>query len=111
MLQRFKAAISSEEFKNILHFENLKGTIKSLDNIFYGSMLIAMGMFIFWLYQVMGIWLAIAPVLFIVLCYVGRFIKLLIHSKVIPIPPIEEPMVEENPYVSKPKSPRKKKSS
>jgi hypothetical protein len=111
MLQRFKAAVSSEEFKNILQFENPKGTIKSLDNIFYGSMLVAIAMFAFWLYKVMGIWLVIAPVLFIVLCYVGRFIKLMIHSKVLPIPPIEEPMVDENPYVSKPKSPRKRKSA
>lgn len=81
MLQRIKEATKTQEFKDILSFEDVKGTVGNLNNIFYGSMLIACAMFLYWLYQVLGAWLVGIPILYILTCYVGRFIKLVVETK------------------------------
>lgn len=109
MIERIKAAVASQEFKNITNFENPKGTVFNLDNIFYGSMLVAIGMAITFSFKAWGLYVLVIPAAIFVLGYIGRFIRLVIATN--PLPPEQEnPVVEEKPYVVKPKTPRKKKS-
>lgn len=76
----FKQAVSSAEFKRIVQFEDTQKTLSSLNYVFYGSMLIASVMFMYWLFLVLGFYLFVAPVAYLVTCYVGRFIELLINT-------------------------------
>ena len=55
--------------------QEFKSTITNLNNIFVGSMVLAIIGFGIWLWKVFGIWLIIAPLAYVGVCYIGKFIK------------------------------------
>lgn len=68
----------TEKIKNVkidFNTEEFKSTITNLNNIFVGSMLIASIGISIWLWKVFGIWLVILPAGYVVMCYVGKFIR------------------------------------
>lgn len=75
-----REAVNSAEFKRIVHFEDTKSTLSSLNYVFYGSMLIASVMMLYWLFLVFGFYLFAIPVAYVAVCYVGRFIELVINT-------------------------------
>ena len=79
--QLLKNVLSSEEFKKIKNFDDPKGTLTNLDNLFYGGLIIGIPMFLYWMFQIFGKWLFIIPVGYIVACYIGRLIKLAINTQ------------------------------
>lgn len=56
-------------------WSEIKEVCTSLDNIFYGAMVYAAIGLLYWLWMVMSVWLIIAPVGYVVMCYLGQFIK------------------------------------
>jgi hypothetical protein len=58
-----------------LNKTEFKSTVTNLNNIFIGSMIIAVVLFSIWMWKVFSFWLFVIPVSYILLCYVGRFIK------------------------------------
>ena len=84
MIDKIKTAVASQEFKNIISFENPKGTVFNLDNVFYGSMLVTIGMFITFAFKAWGLYVLAIPASFLVVAYVGRFVRLVITTNVVP---------------------------
>ena len=58
-----------------LNKTEFKSTVTNLNNIFIGSMIVSIVLFSIWLWKVFSFWLIVIPVSYILLCYVGRFIK------------------------------------
>lgn len=68
----------SEKMKNLkINFkkDEFKSTVTNLNNIFIGSMIVAVIGLGIWLWKVFGIWLIVGPLIYVTLCYLGKFIK------------------------------------
>jgi len=62
-------------------WEDIKEVCTSLDNIFYGSMVFAAAGLLYWLWLLMGIWLIAAPAIYILMCFMGSYIKQYFYNK------------------------------
>lgn len=60
---------------NKLTWSELKEVCTSLDNIFYGAMVYAIIGILVWLWMLMSVYVIIIPVGYVLLCYIGQYVK------------------------------------
>jgi hypothetical protein len=70
--------VAKEEDK--ITWSEIKSVCTSLDNIFYGAMIYAIAGLLYWFWMLMGIWLIATPIIYVITCYLGYYIKLYIKS-------------------------------
>lgn len=58
-----------------INWSEIKEVCTSLDNVFYGAMAVAAVGLLVWFWMLMGIYLIVAPVAYVLLCYLGQYIK------------------------------------
>lgn len=62
-------------------WSEIKEVCTSLDNVFYGAMVLAVGGLLYWFWMMMNLWLIGVPIGYVLLCYLGRYVKNYINRK------------------------------
>jgi hypothetical protein len=60
-------------------WSDIKTTCSSLDNAFSGGLIISSIMLLYWIYQVIGIYLFTIPIGYMLTCYLGKAVKPLLE--------------------------------
>lgn len=61
-------------------WSEVKEVCTSLDNVFYGSMVFAALGILYWFWMLMGVWLIAAPIIYVITCYIGYYIKIYLKN-------------------------------
>lgn len=60
--------------KKPIKLSDIKKLCSNLDYTFYGLLVIGIVLFTYWLYQIFGIYLFVAPFAYIIICLMGKII-------------------------------------
>lgn len=63
-------------------FSEIKSVCTNLDNIFYGAMIYAIAALLYWFWMLMGVWLIATPIIYVITCYLGYYIKQYIKNNI-----------------------------
>lgn len=67
--------INQNQMSDKITWTEIKEVCTSFDNIFYGAMIYAVIGILYWLWMLMSIWLIVVPVGYVLMCYLGQYIK------------------------------------